>query len=89
MKEGHLPFEATHSGYKFKLAFARIHDRGEVPTPTKLNAELGRTPSRNINGRETALRRELMEAYGYTQPGKTPAVGTTYSNRWRRPDVRP
>ena len=49
----------------FVEAFYRIHDRGEIPTPTRLNLELRRRPSSNINGRETHLRTQLLEEAGY------------------------
>lgn len=52
-------------------AFWKIHNRGEKPTPAKLNDERGRWWMANdLNGRETAVRTELMLEAGYVKTGQ-------------------
>jgi hypothetical protein len=66
----------TPAQQRFKEAFIAIHNRGLVPTVTKLNDELDRARN-DLNGRETKLRSQLMLGFGYTKD--------EVADRWRRP----
>ena len=73
---------------RFVEAFERLMARGEFPSPTAINNEMGRPGSRNnLPGRLSRRRRELLSAAGYAQrvikryDDGSPA---TYSH-WRKP----
>jgi hypothetical protein len=53
-----------------------IIDRGEDPTPSKLNAQMGRSKGHSFNGNETKVRAMVMKKNGYRKD--------TSSGRWKR-----
>jgi hypothetical protein len=66
---------------RFIAAFEAILARGETPTPGRLNREQGFNARRQIPGRLSGLRRELLLAAGFVQG---PSTGGSLG-RWKRP----
>lgn len=67
---------------KVRAAVRAIHERGEYPSPGRIQAELGETVTHNINGRDCKAREAEFIALGYEyQEGKM------FGRTWRRPNA--
>lgn len=63
-----LTYEPTRrvSEAEFKSAVEAIVDRGEYPSPGRIERELGQPITHNLNGRRCRWREQVLQSRGWT-----------------------